>query len=99
MWSKHSDCKSRIPDCWSISFVGFPMYILTIKLKLLKEKLKPWNKNVIDNVHVQVTKVEEKLKSIQNQINIIGGHFESRMNQEKIAQLKLDAALVIQEYF
>ncbi|CAI8602198.1 unnamed protein product [Vicia faba] len=36
------------------------MFILTTKLKRLKEKLKTWNKEICGNVHEQVTKEKAK---------------------------------------
>jgi len=45
------------------------MYILSPKLKLIKEKLKTWNKEVFGNIHVLVKEGEQKLNVIQEEIN------------------------------
>ncbi|MCH85515.1 RNA-directed DNA polymerase (Reverse transcriptase), partial [Trifolium medium] len=44
MWTTHPDCDKIIKDCWGKTVVGCPMYILSQKLKLVKDKLKSWNK-------------------------------------------------------
>lgn len=46
MWSQHDDCKRVIQETWNINIVGCPMYILNQKLKILKHKLKIWNKTI-----------------------------------------------------
>jgi hypothetical protein len=64
MWTLHPECDSLVKDRWNTEFVGCPMYILTRKLKLLKEKLKSWNKETFGNVHDYVTTAETKLQQI-----------------------------------
>lgn len=68
------------------------MYILSTKLKNLKNKLKVWNIQVFGNVHSLVTEAESKLLDIQNQIQLIG-HYDLLMIEEKNAQATLDDAL------
>jgi hypothetical protein len=36
----HDSCKDLIANCWRTNIVGSPMFILTRKLKILKEQLK-----------------------------------------------------------
>ncbi|MCH84506.1 RNA-directed DNA polymerase (Reverse transcriptase), partial [Trifolium medium] len=55
MWTTHPDCDKIIKDCWGKTVVGCPMYILSQKLKLVKDKLKSWNKVCFGNVHESVT--------------------------------------------
>lgn len=45
MWTLHSDCKEIVNSCWNTNFLGSPMYIMSSKLKLLKDRLKVWNRN------------------------------------------------------
>ncbi|MCI01683.1 RNA-directed DNA polymerase (Reverse transcriptase), partial [Trifolium medium] len=51
MWTLHDSCKDLISNCWGTQIIGSPMFILSKKLKLLKEHLKNWNKEVFGNVH------------------------------------------------
>jgi len=68
MWTLHSDCKNIIQESWNTPVIGCPMFILTKKLKILKEKLKVWNKDCYGNVHEFVSDAEQNLQLIQAQI-------------------------------
>jgi hypothetical protein len=99
MWTLHDDCDKIVSDCWSNSgVVGCPMYILTQKLKMLKEKLKVWNKTCFCNVHDNVTSTEAKLHQIQQDIQN-HGHTDALLLEEKIAANLLEDALNKQEIF
>lgn len=37
MWALHDECKGIVVKTWETKVVGFPMFILDIKLKLLKK--------------------------------------------------------------
>jgi len=89
MWTLHEDCKNIVSDCWNKNFVGFPMFILSQKLKLLKQILKNWNINVFGNVRVDA---EIELTSIQNQIDT-SGMSDSLLDQQKLAHIKLEKDL------
>jgi hypothetical protein len=86
MWSSHPDCKNIILDCWNTSVVGCPMFVLTKKLKILKDKLKVWNKSCFGNVDVSVTAAEYNLQHIQVQIQQLGPS-DSLLNDEKKMQI------------
>ncbi|AES79139.2 hypothetical protein MTR_7g058360 [Medicago truncatula] len=55
MWSLHDNCKDAIASCWKTTITGCPMFILTKKLLLLKQRLEIWNKETFGNVHELVT--------------------------------------------
>jgi len=74
------------------------MYILSQKLKILKSKLKFWNKETFGNVHALVKDAEDKLQGIQNNIDV-NGHTDTLMEQEKQAQINLQQSLNIEEIF
>jgi hypothetical protein len=74
------------------------MFILSRKLKILKEQLKGRNKDVFGNVHAYVKEAEDDLAGIQNQIQQSGNN-NSLREIEKTAQSKLDDALKRQEWF
>ena len=98
MWSLHSDCKDFISSCWQSDFVGCPMLNLSKKLKLLKSKLKVWNKETFGNVHQYVKNSELKLNLIQTRIHT-NGPSDDLLNLEKTAQNDLNIALERQECF
>ncbi|XP_024630529.1 uncharacterized protein [Medicago truncatula] len=98
MWSMHENCKEFISDSWQTRVVGCPMYILTKKLKLLKDRLKSWNVNVFGNVHQYVKQAEQNLHAIQNQIQLTNPS-DNLLNQEKMARCELNTALARQECF
>jgi len=98
MWTLHNNCKQVVQDCWNVNIAGCPMYILSTKLKLLKNKSKVWNKEVFGNVHALVYDAEQHLANIQNQIQL-SGHSDHLMNEEKKAQTNLEDALNKHETF
>jgi len=53
MWISHHDCRNVIEQSWSNNIVGCPMYALSQKLKMLKEKLKVWNQETFGDIHLQ----------------------------------------------
>ncbi|KAK2416761.1 hypothetical protein QL285_039128 [Trifolium repens] len=95
MWTLHDTCQDLFANCWRTNIVGSLMFILTRKLKILKEQLKSWNKDVFGNVHSYVKVAEDDLAQIQNQIQL-NGYSSSVRENEKRAQSKLNDALMRQ---
>lgn len=58
------------------------MYVLSSKLKNLKEKLKIWNKDVFGNIYNAVTEAENMLHEVQDQIKI-QGHNDCLMQERR----------------
>jgi len=81
MWNEHPDCENVIKQVWQSSVVGCPMFILSQKLKMLKDKLKVWNKDVFGDVHSQVSNAYKIVDEIQEKIDA-QGHSDSLMEQE-----------------
>jgi len=98
MWISHPDCRNVIEQAWNINVVGCPMYILSQKLKMLKEKLKVWNKETFGDIHLQVKNATAQLDAIQAEINR-DGHTDMLMEQEKLAQINLENVLNMEECF
>jgi len=98
MWSLHPDCSALISEVWNTTVVGCPMYILNRKLKLLKEKLKEWNKNTFGNVTDNVKVAEDLLNHIQGQLAALGPS-DVLLDQEREAQISLEHALKVEEVF
>jgi hypothetical protein len=74
------------------------MFILNKKLKLLKIKLKEWNKNVFGNVNEAVSTAEHNLHVIQENIQL-NGPSDLLLSDEKLANIVLEDALSKQEVF
>ncbi|XP_058746815.1 uncharacterized protein LOC131619766 [Vicia villosa] len=98
MWTLHDDCEKIVKDTWDFKFYGCPMYVLDCKLKLLKSKLKEWNKHIFGDVKLKVEEADKALKEIQQQISI-GGYNDSLQLQEAKAQNELERALIIEEEY
>jgi hypothetical protein len=98
MWTSHPDCVNVVQQSWKVNVVGCPMFVLSEKLKILKVKLKSWNKVVFGNIH-------ENVKQARNNVDIIQALIDSNspsdsfLEQEKLAQINLENALFIEELF
>ncbi|PNX60507.1 hypothetical protein L195_g051967 [Trifolium pratense] len=92
------DCLNVITRSWNRVVVGCPVYVLTQKLKFLKESLKIWNKNTFGNVHSNVKIASQKLDDIQHVLDSIGPT-DVLLDQQNIAQINLDNALNMEELF
>ena len=97
MWSLHEDCINLIRNTWNTSIFGCPMYILSYKLKILKQNLKTWNKNVFGNVHDHVSLAEQAVQTIHDHID--SSDPTNNLNQQKLDHINLDQALARQEAF
>jgi len=71
------------------------MFILNLKLKNLKHRLKIWNKTVFGNVNVLVKDAEQKLILIQANIDSNGAS-DLLLDQQKFAHITLENALNLQ---
>ncbi|XP_058784648.1 uncharacterized protein LOC131659478 [Vicia villosa] len=98
MWTGHDDCERIIKDTWNSIVYGCPMFVLDQKLKILKLKLKDWNKNIFGDVKIRVLEAETKLKIIQEEINSLG-YSDNRQSAEAKAQYELEKALMFEEEF
>lgn len=68
------------------------MFVLSKKLKFLKNNLKIWNKETFDNVHHLVSDVEDKLNMVQAKIQS-NGYSDNLRSVEKACMNKLEEAL------
>jgi hypothetical protein len=92
MWTLHPECKKVVEDCWNTSVIGCPMFILSKKLKLLKDRLKSWNKDCFGNVHNLVSSAEQRLQQVQDQIQQ-NGHSDTLLHDERVASTLYEEAL------
>lgn len=72
MWTKNEDCIRVFEDVWKTKFYGCPMFILDKNPKLLKARLKEWNKHTFGDVNIKVKEAEKELKDIQDFIGKFG---------------------------
>ncbi|XP_058727131.1 uncharacterized protein LOC131598562 [Vicia villosa] len=98
MWTKNEDCLRVIEEVWKTKFWGCPMYVLDRKLKLLKARLKDWNKNSFGDITHNVITAESDLRKIQDDIGNFG-YTDLLHELEKDAQGKLESALNTEEDF
>ncbi|XP_058783572.1 uncharacterized protein LOC131658278 [Vicia villosa] len=83
---------------FSFKNFGCPMYVLDRKLKLLKTRLKEWNKNSFGDVKIKVTSAENELANVQEDI-IKNGNSDSLQDKEAKAQHDMEVALNMEEDF
>ncbi|XP_068498573.1 uncharacterized protein [Phaseolus vulgaris] len=94
MWLQDTSCLKLIHDSWANQVVGCPMFILQLKLKMLKLELRDWNKNSFGNVHNGVLLKQDILLGIQKSLETASLSDSDRLFcQEKIAKEELDHAL------
>jgi hypothetical protein len=98
MWISDPGCANLVKDSWGTSFTSYPMYGLNQKLKHLKNTLKIWNKHTFGNVHDHVKSATDKGNIIQEEIDS-HGTYDDLLIQEKLAQVRLEQALDIEEIF
>jgi len=71
----HPNFQANIEDWWQDLGVvsGTRMYMFQKQLKILKHRLKLWNKEVFENIFQGKKYLEKQMESIHQQI-ITGGH-------------------------
>lgn len=74
------------------------MFVLTKKLKILKERLKAWNKDSLAMFMMLIKIAELNLQAIQHVIQI-NGPSEAYLIEEKEAHKKFEEAMDRQETF
>ncbi|KAM1340007.1 hypothetical protein ACFX2H_038462 [Malus domestica] len=74
------------------------MYVLGAKLRVLKSRIKVWNKSVFGDVNINVDKAFDALDEIQKEISSLGPS-EERFTKEDNASLCVQNALIAHEKF
>ncbi|KAK9279089.1 hypothetical protein L1049_012764 [Liquidambar formosana] len=98
-WTMHPSFKDFVSKSLSSnSFYGCPMFILQGKLKLLKQRLKVWNKEVFGNIDDRVKSLQTSLYEVQQEIDCLGSN-DGLLEKEASIQSLLFEALRIQETF
>ena len=95
MWLKTEDFVDRVKVWWSYLFTGSPSFVLTSKLKALKEDIKLWNKHVFGNVNMKELQLLADLSKFDEKEEMVGLSSADRDNRravvgelDKLAHLK-----------
>lgn len=98
IWIGHTDCDRLIKEVCNRPVFGCPMSVLSMKLKNLKIELRSWNNLVFGNVRLRVQNALSAVNDIQKQITSLGSN-DNLMEQEALAQVELQQALLYEEEF
>ncbi|KAF9606635.1 hypothetical protein IFM89_027316 [Coptis chinensis] len=66
MWTSHPDFLEVVKENWKVPIEGHSLFILSQKLKKLKQKLKHWNKYVFGNLGTKITEATHNLEALQH---------------------------------
>ena len=69
-WTEHPDFEDLISSTWNTSINGFPLYQISQKLKLIKEKLKSFNRSNFGHIQDRVSSAKRRLVEIQNLLQL-----------------------------
>lgn len=61
-WTRHSDFRKTIKECWTIDFVGCHFYEFQAKMRKTKGCLARWSKEKFGNFFKTIATLEEELK-------------------------------------
>ncbi|KAM1944720.1 hypothetical protein ACFX15_012919 [Malus domestica] len=87
-WFEHPDFMAFVSTIWHDSnFLGCPIFVLSAKLRKLKQNLKTWNRSCFGNIHVNVDSAMSDLDLIQNEIDTLGPT-DDRLSKEEELCLK-----------
>ncbi|XP_026400034.1 uncharacterized protein LOC113295920 [Papaver somniferum] len=64
-WLDHKDCKDIIFECWKRNLSGSSAFLIAIKLKEVKLKLKIWNKEVYGNIKTNIEECKQHMHWLQ----------------------------------
>lgn len=75
-WLDHKDFQTFMESCWrDFQVTGWKGYILKEKMKMLKERLKWWNKEVFGIIDLKIDKTIEEINALDN-IVVAGGQID-----------------------
>lgn len=60
MWISNPSFFDLVRDTWSLEIKGSPQFILYLKLKILRKKLRDWNKEAFGLINVKIINVKIK---------------------------------------
>ena len=82
MWFREEGFLERVKGWWeSYRVEGAPSFSLTKKLKLLKEDIKRWNKEIFVEVGNRIARLLEDLKALDKKKGRVGLGEEEKLNR------------------
>ncbi|XP_027184034.1 uncharacterized protein LOC113782342 [Coffea eugenioides] len=95
-WVKHPTFMGTVQYEWATPVIGNPMYILTQKLKRLKNRLKTRSSEVYSNVSARIEDLRNQLAMVQQSLDLLPMDRELQVKESSISQ-ELFKALTIDE--
>lgn len=65
MWLSHDFFAIVVENSWAITCSGNPPFVLAQKLKLLKQNLKVWNRDIFGQLKVRISEADSSVLSYQ----------------------------------
>ncbi|KAL3745498.1 hypothetical protein ACJRO7_014584, partial [Eucalyptus globulus] len=69
-WSDHPNFSTIVQQAWETPVIGFSMYRLVSKLKVLKDSLKQLNREAFSNISSRTEEAREALRLVQNDLQL-----------------------------
>ncbi|KAF9595141.1 hypothetical protein IFM89_037241 [Coptis chinensis] len=93
MWTSHPDFLEVVKENWKVPIEGHSLFILSQKLKRLKQKLARPNKYVFGNLGTKITEATHNLEALQHQFE----QDENEMLAMEIAEQELQVENLLQQ--
>lgn len=94
MWTTHPDCERLIAETWNADIKASSLCKLQIKLKMLKEKLKFWNKNTFGNIYDKIKEAKYNIKQLEERLEV---QFSILVADLLLEEKKLEMGLLKEE--
>uniref|UniRef100_A0A2N9H476 Reverse transcriptase domain-containing protein n=1 Tax=Fagus sylvatica TaxID=28930 RepID=A0A2N9H476_FAGSY len=97
MWLRHEAFLGNVRQWWgSYEFHGSPSFVLASKLKVLKEDIKKWNREVFGDVHIKKLELMKELQQLEDKEN--QGLFTGEDRVQRLnTQAELERTLLLDE--
>ncbi|XP_077226303.1 uncharacterized protein LOC143859508 [Tasmannia lanceolata] len=84
VWLEDLSIYETVERAWKEKVSGSPMYRITQKLKLVKEAIKIWNKNIFGRMDVKLPVVRRNLEDLQAQVKANPSNLELRKKADDL---------------
>ncbi|XP_077237235.1 uncharacterized protein LOC143878904 [Tasmannia lanceolata] len=84
VWLEDLSIYETVERAWKEKVSGSPMYRITQKLKLVKEAIKIWNKDIFGRVDVKLPVVRRNLEDLQAQVKANPSNLELRKKADDL---------------
>ena len=89
MWTTHPGCEKVIRNAWTNTILGSPSFILAQNIKIVKNDLKKWNKEVFGTLQLIKKFLKQELKETQDKLTTSHAHMGKiniRLELEKLVE-------------